>query len=91
MDSKETYAIPVKTYTEIEVDFEKLYNYIVQKTNIEDPDEIYNEFGDNIDFYLKEALNIEFDDTYFDEDDYIFEDNIWGDFGDWLDENIVKE
>ena len=91
MDSKEIYAIPVKTYTEIEVDFEKLYNYIVQKTNIKDPDEIYNEFGDNIDFYLKEALNIEFDDTYFDEDDYIFEDDIWGDFGDWLDENIVKE
>lgn len=91
MDSKEIYAIPVKTYTEIEVDFEKLYNYIVQKTNIEDPDEIYNEFGDNIDFYLKEALNIEFDDTYFAEDDYIFEDDIWGDFGDWLDENIVKE
>ena len=24
-------------------------------------------------------------------DDYIFEDDIWGDFGDWLDENIVKE
>ena len=91
MDSKEIYSIPIKTYTEIEVDFENLYNYIVQKTNIEDPDEIYNEFGDNIDFYLKEALNIEFDDTYFDEDDYIFEDNIWGDFGDWLDENIVKE
>lgn len=85
------YFLPIKGELEINVDFALLYDYIKEHAELDDPDDIYTEFGDNIIYYLNNTpgLNISIDENLLDE--YLeeeAEDEIWYGFGQWIDENI---
>lgn len=86
------YFLPVKSEIEVNVDFAILYNYIREYAELDDPDDIYTEFGDNIIYYLNNTpgLNISIDEDLLDEDcaDEA-EDEIWHGFGQWIDDNIM--
>ena len=71
------YEEPIILSRTIQLDFEKLYNYIQLKNPDFDKYDIVNYFGDNITFCLKNCccINITSNDV---------EDNIWKDFGDWV-------
>jgi len=85
MNNKQTYLIPRRDWVEIEVDFEKIHNYLLNEKGITDPDEMYNYFGDNVDWFLRNVLDIHIDDSQFTDEDYMYEDDIWSEFGEWLD------
>jgi len=71
------YEEPIILSRTIQLDFEKLYNYIQLKNPDFDKYDIVNYFGDNITFCLKNCccINITSNDV---------EDIIWNDFGDWV-------
>ena len=87
MANKREYAIPIYTFQNIEIDFEKLYNLIKEDDKLLTGLEVHWEFGDNMKYWLT-ALGIDTKD--FDEDDPIFDD-IFNDFFDWLNENGYVE
>lgn len=80
MNDKQTYSVPVITYKEVEIDFKKIYDALVKKYPNEPSWFYYDTFGDNIDNYLKTVLDLKIEDEE-------TLDEIWTDFGDWLDKN----
>lgn len=68
--------------TEITIDFEKLYKYVLTEYPKVDKYSLIEIFGDNIYYYLRKALNI----TINPDNDDITE-LIYKDFGNWV-ENL---
>lgn len=79
MEDKQTYLAEITTYQEVEVDFKKIYDALVAEYPDLGTGGLYETFGDNIEYYLREVLNLELEDSN-------ALDDIWTDFGDWLDE-----
>lgn len=46
-------------YDELAIDFQKIYDLIVQKTGKDDFNTVYNEFADNAESYISETQDIE--------------------------------
>ena len=46
-------------YDELAIDFQKIYDLIVQKTGKDDFNTLYNEFADNAESYISETQDIE--------------------------------
>lgn len=46
-------------YDEIDIDFQKIYDLIVQKTGKDDFNALYDEFADNAKYYISETQAIE--------------------------------
>lgn len=86
------YEIPVIKRITFEVDFRKVYNAIKKVYPDFDDDDIYNEFGDNTEDYIKEVCP-ELKDINLCEDNEVWESvdhitySIWKDFGKWIKEN----
>ena len=83
------YEIPVIKRITFEVDFNKVYNAIKKEYPNFDNDDIYNEFGDNTEDYLKEVcpelkgINLCEDNEVWESVDHITY-SIWKDFKEWL-------
>lgn len=46
-------------YDEIDIDFQKIYDLIIQKTGKDDFNTLYDEFADNAKYYISETQAIE--------------------------------
>lgn len=46
-------------YDEIDIDFQKIYDLVVQKTGEDDFNALYDEFADNAKYYISETQAIE--------------------------------
>ena len=46
-------------YDELDIDFQKIYDLIIQKTGKDDFNTLYNEFADNTESYISETQAIE--------------------------------
>ena len=46
-------------YDELDIDFQKIYDLIVQKTGKDDFNTLYDEFADNAKYYISETQAIE--------------------------------
>ena len=51
-------------YDELDIDFQKIYDLIIQKTGKDDFNTLYDEFADNAKYYISETQPIE---TLFDD------------------------
>ena len=82
---------------EIDVDFQKLYDYISSEDHTDDINIIGEDFGDNFQYYMWQALGIEMDNGFFGripsefDSRYLelndLEDKICDDFNEWLVKN----
>lgn len=90
MDVRE-YSFPVTTYVDFDLDFDKVYSYIKNKYPELDNDDIYNEFGDNLEYYILECGELTDEEKEmlrnangqeYDE----FLDDVWDDFERYLNE-----
>jgi len=82
---------------ELDIDFQKLYDYISKENDTDDIYFISDDFGDNFYYYMKNALGVVMDSGFvgkipseldiFDLDNVYFEDRICDDFYEWLKEN----
>ena len=94
------YNIPEIKMTEVDIDFQKIYDYITMKETDCDIEDICNDFGSNFYYYMEEVFNIEIDNGFLgkipDElstlDLYYFDmlDKITSDFYEWLKENTCN-
>ena len=78
---------------ELEIDFQKIYDFIKKEYENDqdydpDPWDIHNDFGDNMDYYLKKIYG------------YIIEDNdsndlamdlVFNEWGDWIRDNKIDK
>ena len=71
-------------YDELDIDFQKIYDLMVQKTGKDDFNTLYDEFADNAEYYLSQTHDF---DSLFDSYDLMFS---FSDNGDVL-EYIVHE
>lgn len=56
-------------YEEFDIDFQKIYDLIVQKTGKDDFNTLYDEFADDAEYYLSQTHDL---DSLFDSYDLIF-------------------
>lgn len=56
-------------YDELDIDFQKIYDLIVQKTGKDDLNTLYDEFSDNAEYYLTQTHDFN---SLFDSYDLIF-------------------
>ena len=77
-------------YDSLDIDFQKIYDYVKKeyesdRGEVKDKWDIYNYFGDNIDYFIKNIYKYEIAND--DEVEYINNlalDEIWNEFGNWL-------
>lgn len=85
------YTFATVTYDDVSIDFKKIYDYVKKDyesdgETLKDKWEIFNYFGDNIQYFLEKIFNYKVDEVF----DNIKEfndgvlDSIWSDFGDWI-------
>ena len=53
MTKKETYQVDVVSTRDYSVDFEQIYNAVIDEEGTNDLDCISDAFGDNVEYYLK--------------------------------------
>ena len=69
-------------YSELDIDFQKIYDLIVQKTGKDDFNTLYYQFADNAESYLSQTHNL---DSLFDSFDLVFlNSDLFRDNGDVL-------
>lgn len=77
----------VKTF---DIDFQKIFDYMLNESNdYESIDDYDISFGDNVEYYLRNIYDLDFDDggeSYYTLDDYTY-DLIADGFYKWLNEN----
>jgi hypothetical protein len=87
------YCITTVETKDIDVDFQKLYDYISEEDHTNDPKFITEDFGDNALYYLWNALRINIkssDIIEIDEDNKNVLDKIGSDFEEWVITNKLK-
>lgn len=78
------YDFTLKTSFVVDIDFEQIYEYIKDTTELSDNQEIYNTFNDNIYYYLEELYSVVIQEL--EENEYTI-DNIVDDWYNWLVDN----
>ena len=78
------YDFTLKTSFVIDIDFEQIYEYIKDTTKSSDNQEIYNNFNDNVYYYLEELYSVVIQEL--EENEYTI-DNIMDDWYNWLVDN----
>lgn len=63
MIKSETYQVDIVSTRDYSVDFEKIYNVVVEEEGTDDPSYIPDAFGDNVEYYLNKIYNYNFDDV----------------------------
>lgn len=78
------YDFTLKTSFVVDIDFEQIYEYIKDTTELSDNQEIYYTFNDNIYYYLEELYSVVIQEL--EENEYTL-DNIVDDWYNWLVDN----
>lgn len=63
MIKKETYRVDVVSTRDYSVDFEQIYNAVINEEGTNDLDCISDAFGDNVEYYLKKIYGYDFNDV----------------------------
>ena len=78
------YWYEVITTEFVDIDFQEIFDFIKKESNLTDIDRIYNEFIDNMGYYIRSVYSST--DDLVDEDNGYFFQEIENDWGDFLEE-----
>ena len=75
------YWYEVITTEFVDIDFQEIFDFVKKESKLTDIDSIYNEFIDNMGYYIRSVYS-RADDLVDEDNDYFFQEveNDWGDF-----------
>lgn len=78
------YWYEVITTEFVDIDFQEIFDFVKKESKLTDIDSIYNEFIDNMGYYIRSVYSRT--DDLVDEDNYYFFQEVEKDWGDFLEE-----